>query len=222
MWNKTWNQNTNDSQLNPKTKAFYPYPSDHAYINVYLSWVLCIIFFLNYKLKCVYLIVIILDMLEAKTVGAMPDIRERREGEKYREGRGWPMSHLPSLHLAMTATRGRCHRNHNLKKGGITFNIRVRCCGERRVRQWQKQKNNMTWFMEQKNQWGGIDLWELKQGNWQSTLWGAMGKRSPSAAIKPMRTFCTNEPLHTNRFIWWNVLCGLSHKGLHGSRLILL
>ncbi len=29
------------------------------------------------------------------------------------------MSHLPSLHLAMTATRGRCHRNHNLKKGGI-------------------------------------------------------------------------------------------------------
>lgn len=58
------------------------------------------------------------------------------------------MSHLPSLHLAMTATRGRCHRNHNLKKGGTTFKIRVRWSGERRLRQTvEKQKINMTYGM---------------------------------------------------------------------------
>ena len=28
------------------------------------------------------------------------------------------MSHLPSLHWAVTATRGRCPQNHNLKKEG--------------------------------------------------------------------------------------------------------
>lgn len=80
---------------------------------------------------------------------AMPDRREGRgEGWKGGKGRGWPMSHLPSLHLAMTATRGRCHRNHNLKKGGITFNIRERWSADRREEietMAEKQKNNMTY-----------------------------------------------------------------------------
>lgn len=56
------------------------------------------------------------------------------------------MSHLPSLHLAMTATQGRCHRNHNLKKGGTTSEIRARWCGEGRLRQKAKElKNNITY-----------------------------------------------------------------------------
>lgn len=70
--------------------------------------------------------------------------RWRRGAEK--KGRGWPTSHLPSLHLAMTATRGRCHQNHNLKKGGRTVKIRVVGGGERD--DWVAEKSKiLPWHM---------------------------------------------------------------------------
>lgn len=106
------------------------------------------------------------------------------------------MSHLPSLHLAMTATRGRCHRNHNLKKGGITFNIRERWSGERRLRH---RNRKITWhgIYEITQLIGGekTDKWELKQENWLSTLWRVMGKAFTKVLQSP----------------WWKHSVTMSH-----------
>lgn len=56
------------------------------------------------------------------------------------------MSHLPSLHLAMTATRGRCHQNHNLKKKtkeGERWRLEWER-GERRMNEREFKTINMT------------------------------------------------------------------------------
>lgn len=62
------------------------------------------------------------------------------------------MSHLPSLHWAVTATQGRCHQNHNLKKGGTT---RLEWDGVKRGNggKWQRKRKTHEFRFVQNSCW---------------------------------------------------------------------
>lgn len=107
------------------------------------------------------------------------------------------MSHLPSLHLGMTATRERCHRNHNLKKGGTTFKIRARWGGERQRNKHKYMTYGMYKITEAKGKAGtkkGKLTLYFVDGDGESIRW----------VLQSLRTFCNHKALHAKGPIYYN------------------